>query len=348
MERFWKYRVDHIIFWVATVGFHMFTRADLVTKAGFGEFAAEVFIRNGLLALAIYANLLVLIPRLLFKKQIFLYAFSLLALMGVYALAKNIHDVHLFGEVLQQPGKSNFFSNTFYNISIAFFYIAFSVALQLSREWYGQRELIRKIEVEKLNTELAYLRAQINPHFLFNSINTIYFQIDKKNAAARDTLSTFSDMLRYQLYDCNGHHVPIEKEVRYLKNYIDLQRLRKDENYKITFECGADMHGFSIAPLLLICFVENAFKHVSHHSANEISVRLSKQGSNFVMSVFNTIEHKTQAEESQNGIGLKNVQRRLELLYPGEHSLKIEKTDKAFEIQLTINVKQYENELSDR
>src|SRR5690606_22905121 len=120
--------------------------------------------------------------------------------------------------------------------------------------------LIRKMELEKVNAELEYLKAQVNPHFLFNSINTIYFQIDRHNELARNSLSGFSDMLRYQLYECNGTEIGIEKEIRYLKNYVSLQRMRKDENYLIFFEEHGDLTGFNVPPLLLIPFVENAFK----------------------------------------------------------------------------------------
>ena len=102
-------------------------------------------------------------------------------------------------------------------------------------------ELIRKIELEKLNTELEYLKAQINPHFLFNSLNTVFFQIDKQNTAARETLSKFSDMLRYQLYECNGKEIAIEKEIQYLKNYVELQRLRKDEHHDIQFTFSEEL-----------------------------------------------------------------------------------------------------------
>jgi two-component system, LytTR family, sensor kinase len=349
VNRFWKYKLDHVLFWGATVIFHMFTRASLVQSAGFGQFLLEIAVRNGLLALAIYANLLVLIPRFIYTRKYLAYGAFLLVLIISYALAKNVHDVYLYGNVLEQPDKTYFFYNTFYNVSIALFYICFSVALQLSREWYGQREQIRKIEVEKLNTELAYLKSQINPHFLFNSINTIYFQIDKKNAAARDTLSTFSEMLRYQLYECNGHDVQIEKEIQYLKNYIDLQRLRKDENYQIRFEHTQNVRGFRIAPLVLICFVENAFKHVSHHTGiNEIAVDLRREGNYFMLSVFNTCDPKTAPHPEGNGIGLKNVKRRLELLYPHSHVLDIRQNDSSFRIELTLTIQDYENELPDR
>jgi len=339
MSRFWKYKLDHVVFWAATVAFHMFTRAEILRVAGPGEFFLEVLVRNGLLAAVIYTNLLILIPRFIRQKKFLGYAGLLVALLFAYALAKNVHDIHLYGEVLGRPGADHFFSNTFYNLSIVVFYVAFSIALQLSREWYDQRELIRKIEIEKLNTELAYLRSQINPHFLFNSINTIYFQIDKKNTDARDTLSTFSDMLRYQLYECNGQEVPIEKEIRYLENYIELQRLRKGENYQIEFRSTENVGGFTIAPLVLICFVENAFKHVSHHAqGNRIHVALDKDENRFRMTVFNTWDGKEKVNDENTGIGLKNVRRRLELLYPNRHLLEIRPSGNDFKVELTLRI----------
>lgn len=338
MERFWKYKLDHVIFWIATVCFHMFTRITLTGKAGSEQFILEILVRNGLLACIIYLNLGVLIPKFAKQQRIAVYIVLLIVSLLGYALLKNVHDVYLYGYVLGDTERKYFFDNTFYNVSIAIFYVAFSVALQLSREWYAQRELIRKIEIEKLNTELEYLKAQINPHFLFNSINTIYFQIDKQNRTARETLSAFSEMLRYQLYECNGKEIPVEKEVNYLKNYVDLQRMRKDENYSIVFSSAENLHGFSIAPLLLIPFVENAFKHVSHFpDKNEIRIELSKENDLFHLNVFNTKDARREANKN-GGIGLRNVQRRLELIYNSRHNLKFHERPESFEVNLTLKV----------
>jgi two-component system, LytTR family, sensor kinase len=338
MDRFWKYKLDHVIFWVATVCFHMFTRLPILVKAGGGPFVLEIVLRNGLLALIIYINLFVLIPRFAQQKKWLPYIFLLALDLAFYVVIKNAHDVLLYGTILKDGNRLYFSSNTFYNLSIAFFYMAFSVALQLSREWYGQRELIRKIEVEKLNTELEYLKAQINPHFLFNSINTIFFQIDKRNTAARETLSAFSEMLRYQLYECSGKEIPVEKEVLYLRNYIDLQRLRKDENYKIEFTDN-DLHGFSIAPLLLIPFVENAFKHVSHFSnGNEIRIDVGRRDGIFWMNVFNTRDAHCQPIGECHGIGLKNVRRRLELVYKNRHRLQVNESPHGFTVNLELQL----------
>lgn len=335
MERFWKFKLDHIIFWIATVGFYMLTRTHLIESAGIFHFLLDVIVRNGLLAVVIYINIFALIPKLAQKQKWALYVAGFILDLAFYVMAKNAHDMLLHNAI---PDEHYFFENSFYNLSIALFYMAFAVALQLSREWYQQREHIRKIEVEKLNTELDYLKAQINPHFLFNSINTIYFQIDKQNSTARETLSSFSEMLRYQLYECNGHDVDIEKEISYLKNYVDLQRHRKDNNYKITFD-HSGVHGFRIAPLLLIPFVENAFKHVSHFAhGNEINIRMHRDNDSFKMHVSNTCDDSNYKSSSHGGIGLKNASRRLELLYPSRHNLEINTQPHLFEVNLELKL----------
>lgn len=337
MDRFWKYNFDHVIFWTATVVFHMFTRASLMEEAGLEQFALEIIIRNGLLALMIYANLLVLIPRFLLLKKIGLYALGLAISLSGYILLKNLHDQYLQGYILQRSDQ-HFFQYSYYNLSIAIFYLTFSIALHLSKEWYFQREQLRKIAMEKLTAELEYLKAQINPHFVFNSINTIYFQIDKENAVARETLSVFSDLLRYQLYECNGDQIAIEKEVSYLKNYVALQKLRRDEQYHIVFDADQSLNGFSIAPLMIIPFVENAFKYVSHHpDRNEIKIALRKQTDRFYLDVFNTKDEGAKNDHHE-GIGLKNVKRRLELLYPQKHILDIRSTEDAFKVSLEIKI----------
>lgn len=338
MNSFWKYKVDHIGFWAATVGFHMFTRLDLIKVAGTGQFALEIIVRNGLLAVLIYLNLLVLIPKLAQQKKMLLYAGSLILTLGLYVILKNAHDVYLNGYVLGDQNRMSLFYNTYYNFSIAIFYLAFSIALALSKAWYFQRELIRKMEIERLTSELDYLKAQINPHFVFNSINTVYFQIDKQNVDARDSLSAFSELLRYQLYECNGNEIPIEKEMLYLQNYIELQRRRKDENYNISFVVADNLKGFTISPLLLIPFVENAFKHVSHYSrGNQVRIMARKQNDSFELSVFNTKERKA-VLNGHDGIGLRNAKRRLELLYKNRHKLMIDDEGDSYEVNLSLQI----------
>lgn len=339
MERLFKYKLDHLIFWIITIFFHIYTRTLLIIKADFAQFLLEIVVRNILLAFVIYVTLGILWPMFLPQKKYLAFVSWLFAIVLFYVLAKNAHDVYLYGFVMGDSSRLGFLSNTLYNFSIVLFYLAFSIALHLSKEWYFQKKLMQKIEIEKLSTELEYLKAQINPHFLFNSLNTVFFQIDKQNTKARDTLSKFSDMLRYQLYECNGKEVPIEKEIMYLNNYVDLQRTRSNENYVIEFISTNNLNGFLIAPLLLIPFVENAFKHVSHFAEgiNEVKILINITESTFHFKTKNTID-KSEIKTDRAGIGLRNVQRRLELLYPNEHVLNIRKTEEFFEVDLELRM----------
>lgn len=338
MNRFFRYQTDHILFWILTVFFHAYTRTYLIEKAGVGQFVLELIVRNTLLAVLLYLNVLVIIPKIQQARKIMVWIGVFVVSVTLYVIAKNAHDVYLYGYVIGDARQTGFFHNTLYNLSTALFYVAFFSALSISRQWYVQRETLRQLALEKLNTELDYLKAQLNPHFLFNSINTIFFQIDKHNTEARDTLSKFSDMLRYQLYECNAQTIAVEKEIEYLKNYVELQRLRKNENYHIDFSVADTVTHFSVPPLLLMPFIENAFKHVSNFTdgKNEIKIALSKTHQKLYLTVINTID--THAAQEHGGIGLKNVQRRLELLYPNRHTLDIQKKENSFHVLLTLEL----------
>lgn len=336
MSAFFRYRLDHIIFWALTVFFHGYTRIPWITKAGWNQFVLELVVRNALLACAVYLVIGLSLPRFTSGNKKWSGILWFVLAISIYVAGKNAHDVYFYGYVLGDSSRINFFHNSFYNLSIVLFYVGFASTLYLSKQWYLQREQMRKIEMEKLNTELEYLRAQINPHFLFNSINTIYFQIDKQNQQARDTLEKFSEMLRYQLYDCSGNQIEIEKEVNYLRNYIELQKLRFGSRYEVRVSVGENMNGFTIPPLLLIPFVENAFKHVSHFTdrPNEIRIELSRLTSQLFFKIVNTVE--PQALKQEGGIGVKNVSRRLELLYSNQHTLTIEHGSSVYSVSLQI------------
>ena len=336
MNRFFRYRLDHILFWTLTVFFHAYTRTYLINKVSVFQFVLEIIVRNALLASVIYFNLLVVIPRMSHGKT-FVWILASIGSLVFYAFAKNLHDVYLYGYVIGDPSRVDFFHSTFYNFSIVLFYLGFASALYLSKQWYIQRETLRQIKLEKLNTELDYLKAQMNPHFLFNSINTIFFQINKENTEARETLGKFSDMLRYQLYECNGNEIAIEKELSYLKNYVGLQKLRRNGQDEINFTIADDVRHFSLPPLLLIPFIENAFKHVSNFTdkKNEVTIGLTKANQTVQLSVFNTTDHSV---KEAGGIGLKNVKRRLELLFPQRHWLDIQKSDSGFSVNLKLEL----------
>lgn len=339
MKLFWKYKLDHVLFWLVTILFHCFLKSIIWTKAGPIHFILEIIIRNGLLIAVCYLNILFLFPAYFKKGSYTFYFIGIVFSLLAYTVLKNIHDVWLYGYVINDEAKRNFFSPSYYNFSTALFYVAFTLTLELSKRWYMQQQVLQKIQVEKLNTELEYLKAQMNPHFLFNSLNSIHFQIDKTNTAARTSLQKFSAMLRYQLYECNADKVPIEKEITYLQHYVDMQRLRKNDMYNIRFQTSPQVSNFSIAPLLLLPFIENSFKHLSSHTAqsNYVHIELSKENEIFCFSVTNSKDAGEKVYE-EGGIGLKNVKRRLELLYNGKHLLQIDNANTSFSVQLQIEL----------
>lgn len=177
---------------------------------------------------------------------------------------------------------------------------------------------------ERIKNELDYLKAQINPHALFNSLNTIYGHIDKSNQTARNILLQFAELLRYQLYDCGAEKVDLEKEIGYIQNYVAFQQLRKDGKLVVSLDVENIQTGLIIAPLLLIVVIENAFKFVSNFSdkANSIHISISTKGHTLYCSVSNTKEAQQNGSGTNTGgIGIANLKRRLALLYPDRHEL---------------------------
>jgi two-component system LytT family sensor kinase len=209
---------------------------------------------------------------------------------------------------------------------------------RLSMHWLRTERKMKEMEQNRVSTELMYLRMQTNPHFLFNAINTVYILIDESRENAKETLEMFSGMLRYQLFECNGDKVPIEKELAYIKNYIDLQTLRKDETCQVGFHFGEDLQDFLIAPFLLIPFIENMFKHVSTGpTENFIRGELSVRAGVLLFMGVNT-KSANNNPVRPGGIGLANARRRLELIYPGKFSLDIDDNDQTYKVWLKIQL----------
>jgi LytS/YehU family sensor histidine kinase len=197
------------------------------------------------------------------------------------------------------------------------------------------------LEKERVKNELDFLKAQINPHALFNSLNTIYGHVEKTNQVARNILLQFSELLRYQLYDCSAEKVILEKEVEYVTNYVAFQRLRKSENLVVNLEIGNIESGLNIAPLLLVVLIENAFKFVSNFSGkeNKIAIKIFITDTTLHSSFLNTKEvQQTAASANSNGIGIANLKRRLELLYPQKYKLTTNMENDFYETNLSIDL----------
>ena len=196
-----------------------------------------------------------------------------------------------------------------------------------------QKLLLEKITNDKLQTELKFLKAQYHPHFLFNALNTIYFQMDENVGDAKKSVEKFSELLRYQLYD-QQQTVPISQEIHYLRNFIQLQEVRSSERLQLSVDFDEKLKGQEIYPLLLLPLVENAFKYVGGDYWIRIEALLAEEGLRFT--VQNAIPTHTPPEKA-GGIGLENLQRRLQLLYPDRHIFRVEKKEGRFEADLRIN-----------
>jgi LytS/YehU family sensor histidine kinase len=292
------------------------------------------------LALLVYITNYLLIPKLLYKKKYVW--FTIIFVLMIFG--SSIIKMNILGRILDYPALYNWSSDIkqrlYDNVLPHFFLVIAGAAAKLMMDYGRLQKRLAEAAKEKAEAELNSLKSQMNPHFLFNSLNSVYFLIHKDNTDARGALHKFSEMLRYQLYEMNGEKIPVEKELTYLKDYVSLQQLRKDENYSVQFNCAPDIKEFSIEPLLLIPFVENAFKHISHHSdhSNFVRMNISRSNGSLLFSVENSREPAQVNNEKSGGIGLANVKRRLELLYPGRHELKIEQTDKIFSVKLNLRV----------
>jgi len=292
------------------------------------------------LMLMVYVTNYLLIPFLLYKKR---YGLFVLLFIGMI-LTSSITKMYIIGQLAHDPTFFNIGGNLkariYDNVIPHFFLVIAGAAFKLMFDQFRLQKKMTELAKEKAEAELNFLKSQINPHFLFNSLNSVYFLIDKNNPDARKALHKFSDMLRYQLYEANGEKIPIEKEINYLQDYVHLQQLRKDENYKVQFNCSPDVKEFSIEPLLLIPFVENAFKHISHRTDGSNFVKLDMARSNgyFEFTVENSQEKGILTTEQHGGIGMNNVKRRLELLYPDTHKLNVDDKPDTFKVNLKLKI----------
>jgi len=289
-----------------------------------------------------YFNVYYNVPLFLYRKKYV--AFGLLFLAGIVAASvlrvpvATYLNKHYFAPGKPPPGFSELFFNSFINI---FIWTICLVAAKLIIDRIRFQNYIEVIEKEKMKNELDFLKAQFNPHFLFNSINSIYGNINKTNSTAREMLLTFSEMLRYQLYECNTGTISIEKEISYIRNYVSLQQIRKPENLSIQLEISDEVRGITVAPLVFIAFIENSFKYVSNYDdkLNEVRISLALSNKQLFFKTLNTKEKMNGRKAiDHGGIGIANVKRRLELLYPGKHALAIQNTERSFEVTLNLEV----------
>jgi two-component system, LytTR family, sensor kinase len=331
----------HLSLWIILTFFLLYLYYDARSPL-LQQFMATLVV-TGFTSLPAYYASNVLVPKILYPRRIGRFIGSILFV----ALSNTILTYFVAGELYYRLSGKPVFTNPAYIFTVSSFLfiincivIGISSAIQIITDRFGMEHQLHEAQNEKIRTELSYLRAQINPHFLFNVLNTIYFQINKENSEARNSVEKLSELLRYQLYECNTDMIDISKELAYIKNYVAIQQLRMEAGTDLQVTIPADMGHFKIAPLIILPIIENAFKYLSNYkdsSQNKLYITIyNEPDSQIIVKVMNTYSDNTKQLDNSNGLGLKNMERRLELLYPGTHSLAKKRNGNTYEITLRI------------
>jgi two-component system LytT family sensor kinase len=283
--------------------------------------------------LLFYLNVLFLSPRFYDKQKKLLYLFLIIIALTVFSIIK-VWIISTFYNAFI----NNAFVNRFTFFSGILLLLASIVYCMVVTNIKQEQENKMK-QAEQLSVQLKFLRSQINPHFLFNVLTSLVSLARKKSDNLESSLIMLSDIMRYMLYESDGKKVAISKEIEYLKSYIELQKLRFGNNVKIETHINATGESHTIEPMLLIPFVENAFKHGTGWVENAvIEINLILTGEVLIFDVKNKYNPSEKSKDTSSGIGLANVQSRLDLLYPGKHKLICNKENDLFHVKLTLQV----------
>jgi len=303
---------------------------------------------------ALIVTVEILLPRLIYRKKIALFFTFFLALVLSGGTLIILSQLRLLGRSLSgyQKDIDHYHEHYFYwfwadlvfgSYFMVFFISAVCAAVQLAIGRMQAQHQLDQMQREKALSELEFLKQQVNPHFLFNALNTVYYKIDRSNGQARETLQRFSNMLRYQLYECNNAFVEVEKELMFLRSYVDLQKERLNDNYNITCRGMDGIKDFLISPFLLVPLIENCFKHVSGHPdrENTIFIDCCIEEGTFQLYTRNSIVEDFEQGSGSGGIGLQNVRRRLGLVYPGRHELITGRKGLFYDALLRIKIESF-------
>ena len=289
-----------------------------------------------------YLNYFILLPAFLRDKKLGRYLLQFLLTFGILMTLR----VGLGRFVVDGfTGGNGYVYTTRYVIQVVttnLFIVIFLGMIRFAVDWFEFEARQKAVENERLTAELNFLKAQINPHFLFNTLNNLYYLAYTQSARTTDVIAKLSQMMRYMIYDSNYPLVSLNKEIEYMENYISLERLRLNDQIPIKFSIvGGDPHDFLIAPLIFITFLENAFKHgvSNNHPQAWVNISIYMNGKECVYKVENSkIPFAKTEAEHKSGIGLQNVKRRLDLSYPGKYTLTTDDLKDRYSIQLNIQL----------
>ena len=332
--------LSHLLFWAAYLFFYLLQSAYGRDNPDYGEMLIQLSITMPVDMLAAYFTAYILLQQFLFKRRYLGFITVLLAFsFGVLALQRVImfyYIIPTYGSVPYGEGfwEFNYFSHLL-NIYVP---VGVFLSLKLLKFWYRDQRIRQELEKQNIKSELALLRSQVNPHFLFNTLNNIDTLVHEDQIRASESIMKLSELMRYMIYNSSSHLVALKQEVIYLESYVDLQRIRLINPDVVNFVISGDINKQSIAPMLLVPFVENAFKHGSkkeNHAA--VDIRLDVEGRKLHFQVRNALDSNDhQQKDATSGIGLDNVKRRLKLLYPDRFDLDISRKNLQYLVTLNL------------
>lgn len=299
-----------------------------------------------------YVNYFWLVPKYLFKGKIWFYLTSIvITVLALYFLSEVVNnsifvtDNNQMNALIDKIVKENHipkFPKSFrvYEFFLTSFLISgFSAGLRMSNRFLQNEKEKKELEKERLNSELAFLKNQISPHFFFNTLNNIYSLVQINTEDAQRSILKLSKMMRYLLYESEHGNIQLSQEIEFMKNYLDLMKLRLTSKVDLKVSFPEKYTDITIPPLLFIPFVENALKHgISYRDLSFVHINLNVNNHELLFTCNNSIaSHAENTEETyDSGIGLENIKKRLMLLFPGKHTLLINQVDHTFQVQLNI------------
>lgn len=340
-RRLTAYNLHHILLWTLYFLFWVYVISPGSSKA---DYYINSFVIVAIHALVSYFNIYFLFPVYLQKRNYLLYFIAIILSISLATFLESA--VFMLLNTIAAEDKSGLVSLRFLlTTAMAITYTtAITMSLKLVKHWYERERLAKQLEKVNTETELKYLKSQINPHFLFNSLNSIYSLALQKSDLAPELILKLSDILRYILYEGSEKKVSLTQEIKYLKSYLELEKVRHGDRMNLEIDIIGETDTKEIAPMLLIPFVENSFKHgLSKDIAKgfvKVKINTEKEMLHFEISNSKPINGSVVSSKKnyQGGIGLINVEKRLNLLYPNKHKLKIGSEGTEFKVELDINL----------
>jgi len=331
----------HVVFWTAYLAYFIVQSSLYYDEPKYLGIVGSLFLTMWVDIGAAYFTVYFLLPKYLFKRKYWQFAVIFLLSAAVAILIQRVLLVYISAPLFWQDSEKLMYFwkiNPFYSFMNIYSVVGLFAAIKLFKLYFKNQQLKTELENKNKTSELALLRTQINPHFLFNTLNNIDALINSNPDKASDAIIKLSEIMRFTLYDADTDRVSLEKEITYLESYIALQQLRFKNPFFVSFTKEGKCAGKKISPMLFIPFVENAFKHgLKNKVSPGIEILLKCQNQTLTFEVSNHYsEIESQNKDKTSGIGLINTKKRLSLLYPGKHILDISKKEGIFKVTLIV------------